>query len=200
MTFFRQSKKRTSGACSLLLAELDGNAATEETTFMVGQATQQRPKTNMREVAIFDNRNAAEQAKSLLQKQEDLSLSNISIKGEMDVYEEVDAMGTTVGPEAGLLVGAFIGGVVGVIFVSIYSTLVYGDLANTTFNQFSIVAFTIAGAIFGTLSGKRIRDAKLPAQKQKGNPYEPRRFQLLIEGDDDSMNQACQLLGYPTAS
>ena len=167
---------------------------------MVGQATQQRPKTNMREVAIFDNRNAAEQAKSLLQKQEDLSLSNISIKGEMDVYEEVGAMGTTVGPEAGLLMGAFIGGIIGVIFESIYSTFVYGDLVNTTFNQFFVVAFAIAGSIFGVLAGNRIRNAKLPEQKQKGNPYVPRRFQLMVAGDEDSLNRASQLLGYPTAS
>jgi len=167
---------------------------------MVGQAMQQRPNARMREIAVFDDRKAAEQAKSLLQKQEDLSLSNISIEGAMDVYEEVDAMGTTVGAEAGLLVGAFIGGVIGVIFVSIYSTFVYGDLATTTFNQLSVVAFTIAGAIFGVLSGKRIRDAKLPEQKQKGNPYVPRRFQLMVEGDDESLNRASQLLGYPTTS
>lgn len=167
---------------------------------MVGQATQQQSNAQMREIAVFDNRNAAEQAKSLLQKQEDLALSKINIEGQMDVYEEVDAMGTTVGPEAGLLVGAFIGGIIGVIFFSIYSTFAYGDLVNTAFSRFSVFAFTIAGAIFGVLSGKRIRDARLPEQKQKGNPYVPRRFQLLVEGDEASLNRASELLGYPTAS
>jgi len=167
---------------------------------MVRQATEQRPNMQAREIAVFNNRNAAEKAKQLLQQQENLSLRNISIKGEIDPYEEVAAMGTTVGPEAGLLIGAFSGGIVGAIFVSIYSTLVYGDLATTTFNQLSIIAFIIAGAIFGVITGNRIHSAKLPAQKQKGNPNVPRRFQLMVEGDEEAFNRANEVLSDSTTS
>ncbi|RZM75240.1 hypothetical protein [Leptolyngbya iicbica] len=167
---------------------------------MTAQTTQQRPTTQTQQLAVFDNRQAAEAAQNLLHEQEDLSLSNISIEGDINTYEEVAAMGTTVGPEAGLLIGAFSGGVVGVVFVAIYSTIAYGDLVNTTFNQFSIVAFIAAGAIFGLFTGNRIRNAQLPAQKQKGNPDVPRRFQLMVEGDAEALNQAREVLGYPTAS
>ena len=137
---------------------------------MVRQATEQRPNMQAREIAVFNNRNAAEKAKQLLQQQENLSLRNISIKGEIDPYEEVAAMGTTVGPEAGLLIGAFSGGIVGAIFVSIYSTLVYGDLATTTFNQLSIIAFIIAGAIFWCHHWQSHSQCKASRPKAKGQP------------------------------
>jgi hypothetical protein len=167
---------------------------------MTAQTTQQRPPTQTQELAVFDNRQAAEAAQNLLQQQADLSLSDIRIQGDINTYEEVAAMGTTVGPEAGLLIGAFSGGIVGVVFVAIYSTLAYGDLVNTPFNQLSIVAFTLAGAIFGIFTGNRIRNAQLPAQKQKGNSEVPRRFQLMVEGDAEALTQARECLGYPTAS
>ena len=167
---------------------------------MTAQTTQQRPPTHTQELAVFDNRQAAEAAQNLLQQQADLSLSDIRIQGDINTYEEVAAMGTTVGPEAGLLIGAFSGGIVGVVFVAIYSTLAYGDLVNTPFNQLSIVAFTLAGAIFGIFTGNRIRNAQLPAQKQKGNSEVPRRFQLMAEGNAEALTQARECLGYPTAS
>lgn len=167
---------------------------------MVGQATKQRSNNRAQELAVFDNRNAAEQAKNMLQQQEDLSLRDIRIEGDIDPYEEVAAMGTTVGPEAGLLIGAFLGGIVGVIFVAVYSTIAYGELVNTSFNQLSVIALAVGGAIFGVLTGNRVRNAKLPAQKQKGNPNVPRRFQLMVEGDDAALNRAHELLGHPTAS
>jgi hypothetical protein len=165
---------------------------------MEGQATQHRPNVRQQEIAVFDNRNAAEKAKSILQQAE-LSLQNISIQGEIDPYEEVAAMGTTVGAEAGLLIGAFMGGTIGLIAYSIYSTQLYGELVNTPFNQLFVAAFTIAGAIFGVISGNRIRSSKLPQQKQKGNPDVPRRFQLLVEGTQENLAKAQEMLGYPAS-
>ncbi|MGD1862111.1 MAG: hypothetical protein ACFB0E_19355 [Leptolyngbyaceae cyanobacterium] len=155
-------------------------------------------KLQKQQIAVFDDRDDAEQVKEkLLQSEADLT--DIRIEGEINPYEEVAAMGTTVGPEAGLLAGAFLGGVVGVIFVAIYSTIVYGDVINTSFNRLAIVALTIAGAVFGVLIGKQIRQAKLPTQKQKGNPEVPRRFQVWVEGDNKAIEAANEVLGHPTA-
>lgn len=165
---------------------------------MEGQANQQSTNIQQREVAVFDSWNAAQKAMDILQKA-DVSLRNISIEGDIDPYEEVAAMGTTVGAEAGLLIGAFFGGTIGIIFDSIYSTLVYGELVNTSFQQLAIVVLTIVGAIFGVLAGNRLRSAKLPQQKQKGNPDVPRRFQLMVEGSPENLSKAGELLGYPAS-
>lgn len=167
---------------------------------MEGQATQQRPNVRQQELAIFDDWNAAQKAKELLQTSEDVSLKNIHVKGEIDVYEEVSAMGTTVGSEAGILIGAFIGGIIGLIFFSIYSTVAYSQLVNTPFGRFAVIAFTIAGSVFGWTIGNRIRKANLPEQKTKGNPNVPRRFRLMAEGDTAAIAKASEMLGYPTTS
>ncbi|MGF1459837.1 MAG: hypothetical protein ACFBSG_12525 [Leptolyngbyaceae cyanobacterium] len=166
---------------------------------MVSQLEQQHSTTQRQKIAVYDNLSAAQQAKEQLQ-QEGLSLNEVSIEGDINVYEEVAALGTVVGGEAGLLIGAFFGGTAGVIFVSIYSTLTYGDVVNSSFNQLAIIVLTIAGAVLGLIQGKRIRKDHLPEQKQKGNPDVPRRFQLIVEGDRDSIDKASKILRFSAAS
>ncbi|MEM9769663.1 MAG: hypothetical protein AAF892_17510 [Cyanobacteria bacterium P01_D01_bin.71] len=155
-------------------------------------------KLQKRKIAVFDDRSDAEKVKVQLQQSE-AGLTDIRIEGDINPYEEVAAIGTTVGAEAGLLTGAFLGGIVGVIFVAIYSTVAYGSVVNTSFNRFAIVALTVVGAVSGAFIGKRIRQAKAPAQKQKGNPEVPRRFQVWVEGNDAAIAKANEVLGHPTA-
>lgn len=165
---------------------------------MEGQTTQPQSDIQQRELAVFDNLNAAQKAKDMLQKA-GVSLQNIRIEGDINRYEQVDAMGTTVGAEAGLLIGAFLGGTLGVIFFSIYSTLTYGELVNTGFGRLAISIMTIVGAVLGVLAGNRIRSTNLPEQQQKGNPNVPRRFQLMGVGSPDDLSKAGEILGQPAS-
>jgi hypothetical protein len=162
----------------------------------MAESVNQNPGTQKAEIAVFDNFNAAQKAKDLLQRSE-LALQNLRIDGDINTYEEVAAMGTTVGPEAGLLLGAFYGGTLGVIFVAIFSTLIHGGVILTQFNQLAVVGFAIAGAAIGVISGNRLRSAKLPEQKTKGNPDVPRRFQLMVEGSAENISRAKEMLGQP---
>lgn len=162
---------------------------------MEGQAIQQRPQMQQKEIAVFDNYSEAQQAQKKLQEAE-VSLRSISIEGDINAYEEVAAMGTTVGKEAGILLGAFFGGIVGVIFVSIVSTWSHGEVINSTFNQTSVLALTVIGGFVGAIAGNRYRSAKLPQQKQKGNPNVPRRYQIIAEGDSENLAKAGEILGY----
>ncbi|MDB9525608.1 hypothetical protein PN498_06385 [Oscillatoria sp. CS-180] len=162
---------------------------------MEGQSTQKRPQLKQGEIAVFNNWNEAQKAKTKLERSE-LSLRNLKVEGEITPYEEVSAMGTTVGAEAGILLGAFLGGSLGVIFVSIVSTWLHGGIINSPFNQASIVVFTIAGAVLGVISGNRIRANAKPKQKQKGNPNVPRRFQLTADASTEDLAKAREMLGY----
>lgn len=164
---------------------------------MEEQATKQQ-NMQQRELAVFDNLNAAEKAKELLQKAE-VSLQNIRIEGDINRYEEVAALGTTVGPEAGLLIGGFFGGTLGVILFSIYSTMAYGELVNTNFGRLMIAVLAIGGALAGILFGNRLRAGEPLDEKQKGNPNIPRRFQLMGVGSPENLTKAGEILGYPAS-
>lgn len=165
---------------------------------MESQTIERQADMQQRELAVYDNYPAAQKAQNTLE-QADLSLQNVRIEGDINRYEEVAAMGTTVGPEAGLLIGAFLGGVIGILFFSVYSTVAYGELVNTNFGRIAIIGLAIAGSVLGVLIGNRVRAAKLPEQKQKGNPNVPRRFQLIVVGNSEDIDKAGEVLGQPAS-
>lgn len=149
-------------------------------------------------IAIFNERSEADSAKQAIQNS-GIEPRKIMIDDHVDPYNQVAAMGTTVGGEAGLLVGAFYGGVVGVIAVVIGSVWTTGHYTVSTFQQLAIVGFAIAGAIVGALAGKGLRKAQPAGQMVKGNPDVPRRFRLLVEGSTNEVVQAQQALGQPVS-
>ena len=153
---------------------------------------------NQKVIAIFEDWNAASKAKQAIQNA-GLAAQKVSIDDHIDPYVQVASMGTTVGRQAGTLLGAFYGGVLGVIFATIESTWVHGQMDVSPFNQLAVVAFTVAGALIGSISGQRFRMAELPARKEVGNPDIPRRFRIVINsGNPDEIAQAQQALGQPT--
>jgi len=166
---------------------------------MDAQTKQQESQTVQQEIATFDNFNAAQKAKQLLQESE-LALRSLSIDGEIDNYEKLAAMGTVVGAEAGIIIGAFYGGTLGIIAVSMVSTLLNGAVINSPLNYGLITGFTIAGGLVGAIAGNRIRSNSLPEQKTKGNVDAPRRFQLIVEGQSSDITKAQEMLGYPVSS
>jgi hypothetical protein len=161
---------------------------------MESQTIERQTNTQPHEIAVYDNLSAAQQAQQSLE-QANLSLQNVRIEGDISDYETVAAMGTTVGAEAGLLIGAFFGGTLGILFFTLYSTLVYGELVNTNVGRIAIIGLAIAGSLLGVLVGNRVRSAHLPNQNQKGNPNAPRRFRLLAAGHTDDIAKAAEVLG-----
>jgi hypothetical protein len=147
-------------------------------------------------IAVFNQRSEADSAKKTLENS-GIASQKIVVDDHVEPYNQVAAMGTTVGGEAGLLVGAFYGGVVGVIAVVIASVWTTGQYTVSTPEQLAVVGFTIAGAVVGALSGKGLRMAQPAGQKIKGNPDIPRRFRVMVEGSPNDVVQAQQALGQP---
>ena len=116
----------------------------------------------------------------------------ITIDDHVEPYIQVNALGTTTGIEAGLWLGILYGATVGIILVSAYSVLTAGEFVNSPFNRYLVVAFTAIGGLTGAVSGRRLRSAALPEQKQKGNPDMPRRFRLMVSGDQEVIQRARQ--------
>lgn len=160
---------------------------------MTAQSIREQTNQQRDELAIFNNLKAAEQAQNQLQEN-DLELSEFSIEGDINTYEEVAAMGTVVGTEAGILAGAFLGGTIGVILVAIASTWANGELVNTTFYRFLIAATVVGGGLIGAIVGKRIRANSSVKQRQKGNPGVPRRFRLIATGSAENLTKAKEML------
>ena len=161
----------------------------------MAKTLQRQPNLQQKKIAVFDNLETAQAAKEKLQNS-DVTFERLSIDGEITPYEEVAAMGTTVGLEAGILIGAFFGGTLGVIFVAILSTQLYGTVTSSTMNQLLIACFTAAGILLGAIAGRNVRNAHLSEQKQKGNPDVPRNFGLLVTGSSDAIHRAEEILGY----
>jgi hypothetical protein len=151
---------------------------------------------NREVIAIFNQRSEADKAKQAIQNS-GLAPQQVMIDDHVDPYNQVAAMGTTVGGEAGLLVGAFYGGVVGVLAVVIASVWTTGQYTVSTFEQLAVIGFAGAGAVVGALAAKGLRTAQPAGQMAKGNPDVPRRFRVLVEGNTNEVQQAQQAVGQP---
>ncbi|WOD39210.1 hypothetical protein [Nodosilinea sp. E11] len=150
-------------------------------------------------VAVFDTRREADQAKQTVQAS-GLEGQRISIDDHVSPSIQVAAQGTTVGGQAGLLMGAALGGVVGLIATIIVAFWVTGGYPDSSISRLAILGSTIAGAFFGAPLGKTLQ-AKQPAdQKSKGNPDVPRQFRLVVEGSQEDVRQAKQALGHPSVA
>ena len=156
-------------------------------------STSAQPK--LQEIAVFDNLTTAQNAKQTL-SQSDLDLNGVEINGDINSYEKLAAVGTVVGGEAGLLVGLFYGGTLGVIAVLVVATLITGEVQNSALHYAVIAAFALAGALFGYILSQRIRADHLPVGATKGNPDVPRRFKLFVEGSPEEISKAKDMLGY----
>ncbi|PSN19283.1 hypothetical protein C7271_08125 [filamentous cyanobacterium CCP5] len=143
---------------------------------------------------IIGNFSTRQEAQDFKQAVESAGINRdqVMINDDVTVYNEVAAQGTTVGSEAGLVTGAFLGGTVGAILAIVQgfyfptNTLLPGQLV--------IIGLTSVGAIMGALFARRIRNNHLPEQKLKGNPDIPRRFRVEVSGSDDEIRQARQVL------
>lgn len=147
-------------------------------------------------VAVFESRSEADRAKQAIQNA-GIAAQKIMIDDHVDPYVQVGAMGTTMGGQAGVYMGAFYGGVIGVVAVITASVWATGHYTVSPLQQWTVVGFAVAGAVVGALSGKGLRSMQPAGQKIKSNPYAPRRFRLLVEGNTNEVLQAQKALGQP---
>lgn len=143
---------------------------------------------------IIGNFGTRQEAQNFKQAVESAGISgdSVMINDDVTVYNEVAALGTTVGSEAGLLLGAFYGGTVGVILAVIQGFYIPTDTLLP--GQLTIAVLTLVGAVVGAIAAKRIRSSHLPAQKTKGNPDIPRHFRVEVAGSNDDIERARQVM------
>ena len=143
---------------------------------------------------IIGNFSTRREAQDFKQAVESAGISgdSVMINDDVTVYNKVAAQGTTVGPEAGLVLGAFYGGTVGVILAIVQGFYIPTDTLLP--GQLIIAVLTLVGAVVGAIAAKRIRSNHLPEQKTKGNPDIPRRFRVEVAGSENDINQARRVM------
>lgn len=143
---------------------------------------------------IIGNFSTRQEAQDFKQAVESAGISgdSIMINDDVTVYNEVAAQGTTVGSEAGLVLGAFYGGTVGIILATIQGFYIPTDTLLP--GQLIIAVLTLVGAVVGAIAAKRIRADHLPEQRTKGNPDIPRRFRVEVAGSENDINQARRVM------
>jgi hypothetical protein len=151
-------------------------------------------------IGVFDNRQEALQAREAIASSgiptQQVLIDNARASSALSQADQ-KARGTTTGGKAGLLVGGFYGGVLGIIASVIVPFWVQGIEFNSTANRLLLLALTIAGAVIGYISGNQTLAAQ--KQEQKENPSAPTAFRLLINGSEDEIAQARRVLNETAA-
>jgi len=102
---------------------------------------------------------------------------------------DVEAIGTTIGGEAGFLLGGFYGALISILVVTSIAT--WTDIAaDSSFTRLLAVGLTLAGGLLGWLSGKQALANQPLAQKKKGNPDIPRSFCVRVNGSPSELKKA----------
>ncbi|MBW4462726.1 MAG: hypothetical protein KME47_21185 [Nodosilinea sp. WJT8-NPBG4] len=150
-------------------------------------------------VAVFKTRQEADRAKQAIQAA-GLNGQKISIDDSIPADLQLAAQGTTMGREAGLLMGFTLGGIVGLIATIIIVFQLTGEYPSSAASRIAIFASAIAGGIFGAGAGRTLQARQPARQQMKGNPNLPREYKLVVEGNKDEVRQAQQALGQPAVT
>ncbi|MGB3200127.1 MAG: hypothetical protein WBA99_04445 [Nodosilinea sp.] len=163
--------------------------------------TAQTMKTtqNKEVIAVYDSRREADQAKQAIQNS-GLMGQQVYIDDHVSPSVQVYALGTTVGGQAGFLMGGFFGGALGVIVTIMAVFQMTGDYPHTNLSRLMVIGFSIAGAVLGALVAKGLRASQPITEKTKGNPDVARRFRLVVEGNSDELIKARKALNQPPTS
>lgn len=119
--------------------------------------------------------------------------NKLSIEGFIDPEAQIEAIGTTTGGEAGLLLGGLYGSFVGVLAATLVPSWT-NIAADSSFNRLLILGITAAGALIGWIAGKQALSAQSARQKQKGDPGMPRTFCVVVDGSKSEIEAARQVV------
>ncbi|MGB5972087.1 MAG: hypothetical protein WBG38_02150 [Nodosilinea sp.] len=151
---------------------------------------------NQETVAVFKSRQEADKARQAVQSS-GLKEQCVHIDDHVSSTIQMSALGTTIGGQAGLWMGVFLGGTLGLIATIVISFWMTGDYPDSLLSRLIVIGSAIAGAVFGSLVGKGLWDSQPANQKMKGNPDVPRQFRLVVEGSSEDLRRARQALNQP---
>jgi hypothetical protein len=140
-------------------------------------------------IGIYDDRQSAQKIRQAIASA-GISDQNVLVDDHVSPSSHLEALATTSGPEAGLLIGAFYGGVVGLVIALSAPFVVDGMAVDSSSSRLLILGATVVGALLGWLFGQRIYSAQPKGQKQKSDPSIPRTFRVVVDGSRDEIQQA----------
>lgn len=144
-------------------------------------------------IGVFNNHRGAMQLKEAIQSA-GIPAQKVEIDSGISPLNQGLALGTTTGGQAGLLLGAGYGGVLGILFVLLVLIPFTGATPYSNISPLTLVAFTVVGAVLGLVMGKGLH-ASAPQENQiKGNPNAARNFRVVVKGSEDEVRRAHQTL------
>ena len=140
-------------------------------------------------IGVYNDRRSAQKIQQAIASA-GISKQNVMVDDHISPSTQVEALATTSGPEAGFWIGAFYGGVVGLVIALTAPFVVEGMAVNSTSSRLLILGATVVGGLLGLLFGKQIYAAQPKGQKQKSDPSIPRTFRVVVNGSKDEIEQA----------
>ena len=137
-------------------------------------------------VKVYKDRNSAMELKQAV---ESAGVSRVLIDDHITPEAQVESLGVTSGAQAGFLLGTFYAGLLSILAAT--SAVYWLNVsANSTFTRLIIVGLSLGGGIVGLIAGKRNYDAQPVDQKQKSDPSIPRTFRVVVDGSQEDVNKA----------
>lgn len=140
-------------------------------------------------IGVYDDRQSAQKIQQAIASA-GISKQKVLVDDHISPSTHLEALATTSGPEAGLLIGAFYGGVVGLVLALTAPFLIDGMAVNSASSRWLILGATVVGGLLGLLFGKQIYDAQPKGQQQKSDPSIPRTFRIVVNGSKSEIEQA----------
>ncbi|HEY9761131.1 MAG TPA: hypothetical protein V6D07_01335 [Trichocoleus sp.] len=144
-------------------------------------------------IGVFNNHRGALELKEAIQSA-GVAPQKVQIDDHLSPTNQVFNLGTTTGGQAGLLIGAAYGGIVGILFVFLVLVPFTGASDYSNVSPLSIALFTLVGGVLGWVAGKGFHATASQEDKLKGNWKAPRNFRVVVSGNDDEIQRAHQIM------
>ena len=144
-------------------------------------------------IGVFNDHRGAIQLKEAIQAA-GIEPQKVQVDDHISSLNQVLALGTTTGGQAGLLIGAAYGGILGILFVFLVLVPFTGASDYSNVSPTSIWLFTLIGAVLGWIAGKGFHATAAKDDKIKGNPSIPQNFRVIVSGNNDEVQRAHQVM------
>lgn len=143
-------------------------------------------------IANYNNRQSAQKVQEAIESA-GLPIDKVAIDDRTSLRSKLEAMGTITGGAAGFWMGAFYGGVLGVIIVPILAYWNESMYANSNFNRLLILGLTVGGAVLGAFTGKAAFEAQPQEQKDKTDPNASNIFRVVVRAPESSLGDVREI-------